>query len=190
MYDSFTRKHVHNTVHQQITVFACPYLIIWRVHANLNPLRALACTRATLTYIKCNRAALACIIQLLRTLNVLACTKCTCTARYQHASFITNLPRHVRACAFNCKLTCELYRRCKIPKVYIPMHVYSNKIRTYVCYSNGYNMGNSALPDIYEDRLAIFKSGLRRTGFFRCGKEWYHFKQELMVSKMMVKLFS
>ena len=41
-----------------------------------------------------------------------------------------------------------------------------------------------------EDRLAIFKPGLRQTGFFGCGKEWYHFQQELMVSKMMVKLFS
>ena len=28
------------------------------------------------------------------------------------------------------------------------------------------------------------------TGFFGCGKEYYHFQQELMVSKMMVKLFS
>ena len=30
-----------------------------------------------------------------------------------------------------------------------------------------------------EDRLAIFKPGLWRTGFFGCGKEWYHFQQEL-----------
>ena len=40
-----------------------------------------------------------------------------------------------------------------------------------------------------EDRLAIFKPGLWRTGFFGCGKEWNHFQQELMVSKMIVKLF-
>ena len=38
-----------------------------------------------------------------------------------------------------------------------------------------------------EDHLAIFKPGL---GFFGCGEEWYHFQQELMVSKMIVKLFS
>ena len=34
-----------------------------------------------------------------------------------------------------------------------------------------------------EDRLAIFKPGLWQTGFFGCGEEWYHFQQELMVSK-------
>ena len=37
-----------------------------------------------------------------------------------------------------------------------------------------------------EDCLAIFKPGLRQTGFFGCGKEWYHLQQELMVSKMIV----
>ena len=31
---------------------------------------------------------------------------------------------------------------------------------------------------------------LKQTGFFRCGEEWYHFQQELMVSKMIVKLSS
>ena len=41
-----------------------------------------------------------------------------------------------------------------------------------------------------EDRLPIFKPGLWRTGFFRWGEEWYHFQQERMVSKMIVKLFS
>ena len=41
-----------------------------------------------------------------------------------------------------------------------------------------------------EDRLAIFKPGLWQTGFFRCGEEWYHFQQEIMVSKTIVKLFS
>ena len=46
-------------------------------------------------------------------------------------------------------------------------------------------MATSALPDIYEDHLAIFESGLRQIGFFGCGKEWYHFKQELMVNKMI-----
>ena len=40
-----------------------------------------------------------------------------------------------------------------------------------------------------EDRLAIFKPGLWRTGFFRCGEEWYHFQLELMVSKKILKLF-
>ena len=41
-----------------------------------------------------------------------------------------------------------------------------------------------------EDRLAIFKPGLWRAGFFGCSEQWYHFQQELMVSKMMIKLFS
>ena len=41
-----------------------------------------------------------------------------------------------------------------------------------------------------EDRLAIFKPGLWQTGFFGCGEEWYHFQQELMVSKTIVRLFS
>ena len=41
-----------------------------------------------------------------------------------------------------------------------------------------------------EDRLAIFKPDLWQTGFFGCGEEWYHCQQELMVSKMIVKLFS
>ena len=40
-----------------------------------------------------------------------------------------------------------------------------------------------------EDCLAIFKPGLWQTGFFGCGKGWYHFQQELMVNKMIVKLF-
>ena len=40
-----------------------------------------------------------------------------------------------------------------------------------------------------EDCLAIFKPGLCQTGFFGCSEEWYHFQQELMVSKMIVKLF-
>ena len=43
---------------------------------------------------------------------------------------------------------------------------------------------------LQEDRLAIFESGLWQKGFFGCGVEWYHFQQELMVSKMIVKLFS
>ena len=37
-----------------------------------------------------------------------------------------------------------------------------------------------------EDRLAIFKPGLWRMGFLGCNEEWYHFQQELMVSKMIV----
>ena len=41
-----------------------------------------------------------------------------------------------------------------------------------------------------EDYLAIFKPCLWQTGFFRCGKEWYHIQQELMVSKMIVKLLA
>ena len=40
-----------------------------------------------------------------------------------------------------------------------------------------------------EDRPAIFKPGLWQTGFFGCSEVWYHFQQELMVSKMIVKLF-
>ena len=40
-----------------------------------------------------------------------------------------------------------------------------------------------------EDRLAIFKPGLWQMGFFGCSEEWYHSQQELMVSKMIFKLF-
>ena len=47
--------------------------------------------------------------------------------------------------------------------------------------------GDSKLKSEEEDRLAIFKP---RTGFFRCGEEWHHCQQELMVSKMIVKFFS
>ena len=43
---------------------------------------------------------------------------------------------------------------------------------------------------LQEDRLAIFKPDLWHTGFFGCGEEWYHCQQELMVSKMIAKLFS
>ena len=41
---------------------------------------------------------------------------------------------------------------------------------------------------LQEDHLAIFKPGLRQTGLFRCGKEWYHLQQELMVSNMIIKI--
>ena len=30
----------------------------------------------------------------------------------------------------------------------------------------------------------------KANGFFGCSEEWYHFQQELMVSKMIVKLFN
>jgi len=36
--------------------------------------------------------------------------------------------------------------------------------------------------DEEDNRLAIFKPGLWRTGFFRCGKEWYHFQQQLILN--------
>ena len=41
-----------------------------------------------------------------------------------------------------------------------------------------------------EDRLAIFKPGLWRTGFIGCGEEWYHFQQELMVSKKIINFLA
>ena len=44
--------------------------------------------------------------------------------------------------------------------------------------------------DEEDDRLVVFKPGLWRTGFFGCGEEWYHFKQKLMISKTIFKLFS
>ena len=69
-----------------ITVFACPYSIIWGVRANLNSLRALACTHAVLTCIKCDRAALAYIIQLLLTLNALVLRSRALNALAQHAT--------------------------------------------------------------------------------------------------------
>ena len=40
-----------------------------------------------------------------------------------------------------------------------------------------------------EDCLVIFKPDLWLTGFFGYGEEWYHFQQEIMVSKMIIKLF-
>ena len=40
-----------------------------------------------------------------------------------------------------------------------------------------------------DNRLAILKPGLWRTGFFRCSKEWY-LQQQLMVSKTIFKPFS
>ena len=43
--------------------------------------------------------------------------------------------------------------------------------------------------DEEDNRLAIFKPGLWQTGFFGCGEEWYHFQQQLMVSKTIFKLF-
>ena len=55
--------------------------------------------------------ALNALVQLSRKISGLACAKCTLTARYEHTSFITNLPRHVRVCALKCKLARELYRR-------------------------------------------------------------------------------
>ena len=41
-----------------------------------------------------------------------------------------------------------------------------------------------------DDRLAIFKPGILQIDCFGCGKKWYHFQQQLMVSKTIVKLFS
>ena len=51
--------------------------------------------------------------------------------------------------------------------------------------------GNSKLEKsikLKKDKhLAVFKPGLWQMGFFRCGKERYHFQKQLMVSK---KLFN
>ena len=41
-----------------------------------------------------------------------------------------------------------------------------------------------------KDCLAIFKPDLWWMGIFGCSEEWYHYQQELIVSKMIVKLFS
>ena len=41
-----------------------------------------------------------------------------------------------------------------------------------------------------ENCLTIFKPHLWLTDFFGCGEEWYHFQQEPLVSKTIVKLFS
>ena len=41
-----------------------------------------------------------------------------------------------------------------------------------------------------DDRLANFEPVLWQTGFFGYGKEWYYFQQQLMVSKIIIKLFS
>ena len=53
--------------------------------------------------------ALYALVQLSCTINALTCAKYTHTAHNEHVNFITNLPRHVRVCAFNCKLARELY---------------------------------------------------------------------------------
>ena len=42
---------------------------------------------------------------------------------------------------------------------------------------------------VEDNCLAVFKPGLWQMGFVGCGKEWYHFQQQLMVSKTIVKLF-
>ena len=83
------------------------------------PLRALACTRAAIVCVKCTRAALAAIKCTRPTLpyNIctraaLACAKCTCTTHYEHASFITNLLRHMYECAcltVNLHVSCTVY---------------------------------------------------------------------------------
>ena len=49
---------------------------------------------------------------------------------------------------------------------------------------------SSKSEKLQEDRLANFKPGLWRTVFFGCSKKCYHFQQELMVNKTIVKLFS
>ena len=66
-------------------------------------------SRVLIAHVQRSRALNA-LVQLSRAINALACAKCTRTARNEHASFIANLLRHVRICAFNCKLAHELYR--------------------------------------------------------------------------------
>ena len=52
-------------------------------------------------------------------------------------------------------------------------------------------MAIQSLKSTKKPTKEIVKLSLRqRTGFFGCGKEWYHFQQELMVSKTTVKPFS
>ena len=51
-------------------------------------------------------------------------------------------------------------------------------------------MAIQSLKTEEDNCLAIFKPGLWRTGFFRYGEEWYHFQQQLMVSKTIFKLLS
>ena len=48
-------------------------------------------------------------------------------------------------------------------------------------------MARKLEKDEEHDRLAIFKPA---NGFFGCGEEWYHFKQQLMVSETIFKLLS
>ena len=41
-----------------------------------------------------------------------------------------------------------------------------------------------------DDHLAIFTPSLWQMGIYGCGKEWYHFQHQVMVSKTIVKHFS
>ena len=100
------------------------------------PWRTLACTRAALAYIKCTGAVLTCIFVCIKcTCPTLVNNKCnraaltfakyTCTARYEHTSCITNLPRHhslnaLAQHAMNTQVLLKIYRGtyecCKIAR--------------------------------------------------------------------------
>ena len=63
------------------------------------------------------------------------------------------------------------------------------RVLTYELGSPSYGDSKRKLEKDEEDnRLAIFKPGLWRTGFFGCSEEWYNLQQQLMVCKTIFKL--
>ena len=64
-------------------------------------------------------------------------------------------------------------------------------VLTYELGSQSY--GDSKLKKWKKFKKTIIQQSLSliygKTGFFGTGKEWYHFQQQLMVSKTIVKLF-
>ena len=81
--------------------------------------------RALISLVQRSRALNA-LVQLLRAINVFVLHSHVLNARAQHTmNTLTNLPRHVQVCAFNCKLVPELYRTCI-------MHIYNYCIFSFV----------------------------------------------------------
>ena len=92
----------------------CPYSIIWHVHANLNPLRALAqYSRAFNALVQCS-CALNVFIQLLRTFNALVLRLRALNLLTQHAMNMRVLLQIYRG-TYKCAcLTVNLHVSCTV----------------------------------------------------------------------------